>query len=138
MVGSGLREEGSRAESDKVPTSRLLDGGRTGEETSGNSGTSERGEREWPKEETWGWDDDTSSVVDGCAEPSVDGMASRESGVIAWRHRFRRRRARLASSSRPKLLWPWVTSPVNEVSACFHTTANLGLMLATPLLDLAV
>ena len=49
-------------------------------------------------------DDDTSSVVDGCAEPSVDGMASRESDVIAWRHRFRRRRARLAPSSRPILL----------------------------------
>ena len=48
-------------------------------------------------------DDDTSSVVDGCAEPSVDGMASRESGVMAWRHRIRRRRARLAPSSRPKL-----------------------------------
>ena len=103
MVGAGHREEGSRAESDKVPTSRLLDGGRTGEETSGNSGTSERGEREWPKEETRGWDDDTSSVVDGCAEPSVDGMASRESDVMAWRHRIRRRRARLAPSSRPKL-----------------------------------
>ena len=42
-----------------------------------------RGEREWPKEETRGWDDDTSSVVDGCAEPSVDGMASRESDVMA-------------------------------------------------------
>ena len=28
-------------------------------------------------------DDDTSSVVDGCAEPSVDGMASQESDVIA-------------------------------------------------------
>ena len=60
-------------------------------------------------------DDDTSSVVDGCAEPSVDGMASRKSDVIAWRHRFRRRRARLAPSSRPILLWPWVTSLVNEV-----------------------
>ena len=44
-------------------------------------------------------DDDTSSVVDGCAEPSVDGMAPRESGVMAWRHRIRRRRARLAPSS---------------------------------------
>ena len=44
-------------------------------------------------------DDDTSSVVDGCAEPSVDGMASQESDVIAWRHRIRRRRARLAPSS---------------------------------------
>ena len=29
MAGAGHREEGSRAESDKVPTSRLLDGGRT-------------------------------------------------------------------------------------------------------------
>ena len=36
------------------------------------------------------------SVVDGCAKPSVDGMAPQESGVITWRHRFRRRRARLA------------------------------------------
>ena len=54
------------------------------------------------------------SVVDGCAEPSVDGMAPRESGVIAWRHRFRRRRARLAPSSRPILLWPWVTSPIKR------------------------
>ena len=83
MVGAGHREEGSRAESDKVPTSRSPDGGRTWEETSGSSDTSERGEREWPKEETRGWDDDTSSVVDGCAEPSVDGMASRESDVMA-------------------------------------------------------
>ena len=41
------------------------------------------------------------SVVDGCAEPLVDGMAPHESesGVIVWRHRFRRRRARLAPSS---------------------------------------
>ena len=52
-----------------------------------------REEREWPKEEMRGWDDDTSSAVVGCAEPSVDGMAPRESGAIAWRHRFRRRRA---------------------------------------------
>jgi len=59
-------------------------------------------------------DDDTSSVVDGCAEPSVDGMASQESDVIAWRHRFRRRRARLAPSSRPILLWPLVTSPIKR------------------------
>ena len=44
------------------------------------------------------------SVVDGCAEPSVDGMAPQESGAISWRHRFRRRRARLAPSSRPILL----------------------------------
>ena len=29
MAGAGHREEGSRAESDKAPTSRLLDGGRT-------------------------------------------------------------------------------------------------------------
>ena len=28
-------------------------------------------------------------------------------------------------------------SAVTSSSACFHTTANLGLMLATPLLDLA-
>ena len=104
MVGAGHREEGSRAESDKVPTSRLLDGGRTGEETSGNSGTSERGEREWPKEGRGDGMTTPPSVVDGCAEPSVDGMASRESDAIAWRHRFRRRRARLAPSSRPILL----------------------------------
>ena len=36
------------------------------------------------------------SVVDGCAEPSVDGMAPQESGAIVWRHRLRRRWARLA------------------------------------------
>ena len=37
------------------------------------------------------------SVVGGYVEPSVDGMAPQESGAITRRHRFRRRRARLAS-----------------------------------------
>ena len=61
---------------------------------------------------------------DSCAEPSVGGMASRESGVIAWRHRFRRRRARLAPSSRPILLWPLVTSPINRSFAVANYETN--------------
>ena len=48
-----------------------------------SSDTSETREREWPKGGTRGWDDDTSSVVEGCTEPLVDGMASQESDVIA-------------------------------------------------------
>ena len=36
------------------------------------------------------------NVADGCAEPSVGGMAPQESGAMALRHRPRRRRARLS------------------------------------------
>ena len=94
-------------------------------ETSGVARTRvKRGEREWPKEEMRGWDDDTSSVVDGCAEPSVDGMAPQESGIIAWRKRLRRRRARLAPSSRPILLWPWVTSPTKRSFIVANSTSR--------------
>ena len=70
-----------------------------------SSDTSETREREWRKERRGDGMTTPPSAVDGCAEPSVDSMAPQESGVIAWRHRFRRRRARLApSSSRPILL----------------------------------
>ena len=40
----------------------------------------------------------TPSIVGGCAESSVGGMTPQESGAMAWRHRFRRRRARLEPS----------------------------------------
>ena len=93
MAGAVHRKEGSRAESDKVPTSRLLDGGRTRERPAGAQARVNAGNGSGRMEETRGWDDDTSSVVDGCAKPSVDGMAPRESDAIARRHRFRRRRA---------------------------------------------
>jgi len=67
----------------QAPTSRLLDGARTRERPAVLGHEWYAGNGRTPKEEMRGWDDDTSSVVDGCAEPSVDGMASQESDVIA-------------------------------------------------------
>jgi len=65
-----------------------------------------------------------STAAPNLRRPSVDGMASRESGVIAWRHRFRRRRARLAPSSRPILLWPLVTSPIKRSFTVANSETN--------------
>ena len=67
----------------QAPTSWLLDGARTRERPAVLGHEWYAGNGRTPKEEMRGWDDDTSSVVDGCAEPSVDGMASQESGAIA-------------------------------------------------------
>ena len=114
MVGAGRREEGSRAESDKVQTSRYPTVAAPERRPAGTRSRVNAGNGSGRKEETRGWDDDTSSVVDGCADPPADGMAPRKSDVIAWRHRIRCRRARLEPSSRPILLWPWVTSPIKR------------------------
>ena len=67
----------------------------------------------------------TPRVLSTAAPNLVDGMmASHESDTIACRHRFRRRRARLAPSSRPILLWPLVTRPIKRSFTVANSETN--------------